>query len=122
MTDAESLPATPSLMLVLTRPRPGTTENEFNAWYDDIHVPELLAGIPGIAAVSRYRLNQTVPTAAGQDARPFLALYHLDGSPEDVMAALRQPGATQPALLLDPDTPPTVLMFDRIGRGVTARP
>jgi hypothetical protein len=55
------------LLLTLTEPPPGM-EEEFNAWYDDEHLPERL-GIPGFRSARRWK------AAAG---RAYLATYELD--------------------------------------------
>ncbi|MFQ3894817.1 hypothetical protein [Sphingobium sp. R-7] len=51
--------------LVLTNAEPGR-EEEFNRWYNDVHVPDLLR-IPGVVGVSRGRLGgtQTKPGPVG---------------------------------------------------------
>lgn len=71
-------------LTVLSNPRPGR-EQEFNQWYDEVHVPDLLK-VPGIAGVERFRLHALpgAPTAA----HGYLAVYELDGDPEAVLAAM----------------------------------
>jgi len=56
------------LLLTLTEPPPGM-EEEFNAWYDEEHLPERLA-IPGFRSARRWVAGRT-----------YLATYELD-SPE----------------------------------------
>ena len=53
------------LLLTLTEPPPGM-EEEFNAWYDDEHLPERLA-IPGFRSARRWVRG-----------RAYLATYELD--------------------------------------------
>ena len=53
------------LLLTLTEPPPGM-EEEFNAWYDDEHLPERLS-IPGFRSARRWILGKT-----------YLAAYELD--------------------------------------------
>lgn len=61
--------AHPILMAVWWTPATGT-EDDFNAWYTEEHIP-LLMGVPGWSAIERYRLTSgTGPT--------FLALHHLE--------------------------------------------
>lgn len=52
-------------------------EAEFNAWYDDVHVPELLALVDGLTAVTRYRGQD--PESPG--AEPvYYNVYEVAGS------------------------------------------
>ena len=55
------------LLLTLTEPPPGM-EEEFNAWYDEEHLPERLA-IPGFRSVRRWVSDRT-----------YLATYELDSA------------------------------------------
>jgi hypothetical protein len=61
------------LLLTLTEPPPGM-EEEFNAWYDEEHLPERLA-IPGFRSARRWVSDRT-----------YLATYELD-SPEVLQSA-----------------------------------
>jgi hypothetical protein len=51
-------------------------ESEFNAWYDEEHVPRLSA-VPGVLCARRY----TIRSAVSAGSQRYLALYHL-ASPE----------------------------------------
>jgi hypothetical protein len=58
-------------MIVLTRPVEGC-EDEYNSWYNDIHLTEVL-GTDGFIAAQRFKL------AGGPDApAPYLAIYELE--------------------------------------------
>jgi hypothetical protein len=50
-------------------------EDDFNAWYDEEHLPALLA-VPGTMSARRYRAS-----ADGEGVRRYVAIYHLE-SPE----------------------------------------
>jgi hypothetical protein len=58
--------------IVFTNATPGQ-EQEFNRWYDEIHLPEV-ASIPGIVGGRRLAL---AGPADGQDHR-YLAIYDLE--------------------------------------------
>ena len=81
--EAEQLPpgnrAAPAgaggLLLFAMSPAPGA-EAEFNAWYDEEHIPRLSA-VPGCVSARRFRIMSAV--SDGQ--QKYLALYHLT-SPE----------------------------------------
>jgi hypothetical protein len=66
------------LLLTMTEP-PGPMEEEFNAWYDDEHLPERLA-ITGFRSARRWVAN----VAAGEGK--YLATYELD-SPQVLTSA-----------------------------------
>ena len=71
-------------LVVLSNPREGR-EDEFNKWYDEVHLPDLLA-IPGVTAGARYRVHhlEGMPSPAYR----YLAIYELDGEPEAVLAEM----------------------------------
>ncbi len=56
------------LLLVYTRPVPGR-EDEYHAWYDGIHLAEVLT-VPGFVAARRFAVEpppafETAPTTSG---------------------------------------------------------
>jgi hypothetical protein len=57
----------PGMLLIAMNVRPEADE-EFNAWYDEEHVPRLKA-VPGVLSARRFR------TVVG--SRQYIALYHL---------------------------------------------
>jgi hypothetical protein len=66
------------LLLTLTEP-PASMEEEFNAWYDEEHLPERL-GIPGFRSARRWVAD------AAPGAGKYLATYELD-SPQILNSA-----------------------------------
>jgi len=66
-------------MIVLSRPVEGH-EEEYNDWYNNIHLPEVL-GTEGFVAAQRFKL------AGGPDApAPYLAIYEVES--DDYAASL----------------------------------
>jgi hypothetical protein len=61
--------STPDLINVITTDVVRGHEHEFNRWYDNVHVPEILA-CPGWASARRYRCVDGEPS--------FLAIYALE--------------------------------------------
>jgi hypothetical protein len=59
------------LLLYAMNVAPGA-EAEFNAWYDEEHVPRLSA-VPGVLAARRF----SITTAVSDGNQRYLALYHL---------------------------------------------
>lgn len=82
--------ADPNLFLVFSNPVSGR-EAEFNAWYDAVHVPEVLA-VPGVVAARRYEVApMETPELEGAPppeppAHGYLAVYELDRDANAVMA------------------------------------
>lgn len=68
--------------LVLTNAAPGR-EDEFDRWYSEQHVPDVLR-VPGVVSAQRFR---RVPkqSATGQQLWQYMALYECDASEPDVV-------------------------------------
>lgn len=80
------------LLLAWASPKGAETEAEFNAWYDDVHIPQVRAAVPSITAVHRYRTAAISAGAQpGQSPHLYLAVYELDSA--DVEAAAAALGA-----------------------------
>lgn len=61
------------------------TDDDFNAWYDGKHVPDLLA-VDGFVGATRYQ-RADLPPAAGQ--RTYMAVYDIrTDNLESVMAEM----------------------------------
>jgi hypothetical protein len=89
------------VMVVMTQPVPGK-EDEYNDWYSNVHIPELLK-IPGIAAAQRF---EAVPALSGQlPAQKYMALYEFDTDVDEALKAMREarsaPGAAPASPALD---------------------
>jgi hypothetical protein len=69
--------------LVMTNAAEGR-EDEFNDWYNYIHIPDLLK-IPGIAAARRYKLLPTQRNA--NQPWKYLCVYECDAERQDVLIA-----------------------------------
>jgi hypothetical protein len=68
-------------MIVYTTPVDGR-EDEYNAWYDDVHLPEFTA-LPGVINGRRFSVVA--------DGKPqYAAIYELSSHPDDVMAAMNE--------------------------------
>ena len=77
---------TTSLFVVHSNPVEGL-EAEFNDWYDNRHLDDILA-IPGFTRARRYKLSAAQFTPFEQFK--YLAMYEIEGDPADVMAALQK--------------------------------
>ncbi len=77
-------------LIVFTEPTPGR-EDEFNAWYDEVHLRDVLE-IPGFVAAQRFRLSEAQIDGAGEAAPArYVAIYEIDAeSVEPVLASLAE--------------------------------
>ncbi|HEY8523377.1 MAG TPA: hypothetical protein VIL48_00340 [Acidimicrobiales bacterium] len=107
MCDAEHL------MVVFTNAAAGR-EDEFNEWYDTVHIPEVTAAM-GITTVTRYEAGER-PDIDPRPAPPFryLALYDLG---DDPLGALTRLAQVRPTL-----TPSDALDEERVSLIYRKRP
>jgi hypothetical protein len=68
---------------VFSNPKPGQ-DAAYNAWYDDIHLPDVLA-VPGVRSAERYRISAPGPDAPKQS---YLAIYELTQDHPAVLAEM----------------------------------
>jgi hypothetical protein len=66
-------------LIVYTSPAEGR-EDEYNAWYDDVHLREFCA-LPGVINGRRFKV-------AGATGPQYAAFYELSAHPDEVMAAM----------------------------------
>ncbi|MEW2622482.1 hypothetical protein [Streptomyces sp. NPDC048106] len=57
------------ILYVASRPASADVEDEYNAWYDEVHLPEVCA-LPGFTEGRRY-------APVGEDG-PYVALYFME--------------------------------------------
>jgi hypothetical protein len=66
-------------VIVYTSPVVGR-EDEYNAWYDGIHLPEFCA-LPGVISGRRFKV--------AEEGKPrYAAIYELSAHPDEVFAAM----------------------------------
>ena len=85
-----------TIMAVFTNPASAEAEDEYNRWYDEVHVKELLT-VPGVLSASRYRLSDG-GHGETSDHR-YLAIYELDADPNTVLGRLASHTTPPPAAL-----------------------
>ena len=56
-------------LIVFNEPASAEVEQDYNAWYDGNHLPQILASVPTISGAKRYRIAQdrTPPSRARPD-------------------------------------------------------
>lgn len=101
-----------SVLIAYSSPSSSADEGAFNDWYENTHVGQVRAAVPGITVVSRYRVFD--PASASGVSR-YVAIYEIDS--DDVAAAaaaLGAAGATgkfDATTTMDVDVSPPVLVF-----------
>ena len=71
-------------LIVYTSPVDGR-EDDYNAWYDDVHLAEFSA-LPGVINGRRFKV-----AAADAATRPvYAAVYELSSHPDQVFAAMNE--------------------------------
>ena len=71
------------LFVVYSDCKPGTDE-EFNRWYDEVHIPDVLAVGP-IVSAQRYRVSESQNM---KQERRYLTIYEYEGDPQKALDAL----------------------------------
>jgi hypothetical protein len=66
-----------TILTVLTNPVGEGRDEEFNEWYDRVHVPDVLA-VDGFVAVTRYRVAATQARGTPSPGYRYLAVYEID--------------------------------------------
>lgn len=96
------------ILYVETRPLPGH-EEDYHQWYDETHVPEIVA-FDGFVSARRF--------APVDDGGPFIAMYEMDA--DDLEAAFARmieasrAGRTSSPEFVEFDPPPTVRVLREI--------
>lgn len=83
-----------ALLLAHVHPTDHAHEEEFNRWYDEVHLPQVVSAVDGIVGGSRYRYSDTqlLPPEAAP-AHSYITVYELDT--DDIATAIEQLKAAQ---------------------------
>ena len=98
--------------VVRSRPVDPAREDEFNDWYDGVHVPELLS-VPGFRSARRFRR-----VGSGDEGPEYLAVYEIEA--DDVAAPVAEwrrrssAGETTRTDALQVDPPPVVGLYEEL--------
>lgn len=76
-----------AVMLAFTSPVSNETEDDYNRWYSEKHIQDLVA-LPGVIAATRYKINHGVETLPGVSGpqQQYLAIYEIEGSTDEELA------------------------------------
>jgi hypothetical protein len=83
-----------TIQLIFSNPVEGR-DDEFNDWYDNVHVREVLA-IPGMVSAQRFDLCETeILREAGRTSHHrYLCMYEMEGDVDAIMAKIREAAAS----------------------------
>jgi len=94
------------------------SDTEFNQWYDEIHLGEVLA-IPGFVGAERLELSD-VQVAPEDRPHRYLAIYEIEGDPQAALDALLAASSTMNMSITLSDDAATSL-YTQITPRVTAK-
>jgi hypothetical protein len=94
-------------LIVTARPASPDALDDFNRWYDDIHIPEVLR-LPGFAGAQRYRTL---------DGESYVTMYDADdvAKAKAEMTEFQTSGAMTVPVGVSMDPPPTVVWVEELG-------
>lgn len=67
----------PQALLVVRTDVDPEHEQEFNRWYDEVHLREIV-NVPGVRSGRRYRLAEGDDVIPGEGVQRYLAVYELE--------------------------------------------
>jgi hypothetical protein len=106
-----------ALLLAYVQPASPADEAEFNRWYDDVHIPQLVDRVPGVVSARRFQYSDDQFEGAPVPANPYLTLYELDASDlADTIAEIGKAltdGSLELTTTLDAETSPAVMQVFR---------
>lgn len=79
------------IQVVFSNPVPGK-DDEFNDWYDNVHIPELLR-VPGMLSATRYALQEAAIYHVEGGAMPehkYMCVYEMEGDVDEIMGKIRK--------------------------------
>jgi hypothetical protein len=100
-------------LIVLTTPGKGR-EDEYNEWYQNTHLPEVVAQ-KGFKSAQRFRVNKAMSPG---HSWPYLAVYEIET--DDIDKIFGQAGgkvSPTPPGLMDPNQ--YVVIYEEFGKKVT---
>lgn len=94
-------------------------EDEFNSWYEKVHIPELFEYVSEISAATRYRGSD--PSSGTPAESLYYNVFEVDADePNDVLEKISSVAASGRFQLTDAMAPGwKVMILDRIAQRVT---
>jgi hypothetical protein len=107
------------ILIAFTSPASPEVEDEYNDWYNNVHVPDVVAA-PGLIRGTRYRVSdfqdgRFVDLAGGHQ---YMVLLEADGDPDAIQKELAErsaDGRIRPSSgLVAPEPPVVAVWFDQV--------
>jgi hypothetical protein len=99
-------------LIALTAPVSSEHEDEYNDWYQSIHLGQVVA-IDGIKSAQRFRL--AINMGEGE-ASPYLAIYDIETDDiEGVMREIASRAGTERMIMSEALAPPTAIVYEEFG-------
>jgi hypothetical protein len=105
-------------LLVFSSPRSVPDERDFDDWYDEVHIPQVVEVVPGVMSGKRFILSPTQLGAARVEApRRRLTIYQVEAgrvaeAVAGLGAALRDGSLQQSDLIDRASAPPEVVVYE----------
>jgi hypothetical protein len=61
---------------------------EFGRWWQTVHIPEVVANVPGVVTGQIFQLSAVQVGAKPTELRPYLAVYEIEGDPAEFISGL----------------------------------
>ena len=110
------------IQVVFSNPVVGK-EDEFNQWYDNVHIPELLT-VPGMLSATRYALHEAAIYHVEGAVAPehgYMCVYEMEGDVDAIMGKIQESVANGRVHMSDSlDLPSSRLSFWTRGKTFTA--
>ena len=108
---------TRATLAVYTNPSDPSRDEEFNSWYNEVHLPDVLA-VDGFVAATRYRVANAGIGGDGEPPHRYVALYEIES--DDPQATLNALVAASPTLsdVLQMDPIPVMMLFEQVSERI----
>lgn len=105
-----------AVMIVHANPTDASREAEFNQWYEENHIPDMVKAVDGVVSGRRYRYSdvQRVPAEAAP-AHRYITIYELDS--DDLSSVVEQMKTAQVHISDSMDlavSPPVLYFYDEV--------
>jgi hypothetical protein len=103
------------LVVVASSPSSPEMEDRYNAWYDDVHVPEVCS-LPGFGSGERFRVRGDGPAKGGHS---YVAIYSIEAddldTPVAALAARSAAGGFTMSDAFGTDPAPVLTVYEQLG-------
>jgi hypothetical protein len=105
-------------LVVFTTPIAGS-EEEFNDWYQNVHLRDVVA-VPGFTSAQRFRLAKSM---SAEEPLPYLAIYDVETDDiEGVIAGMKSRVGTEAMVISDAmNRKASAAIFEEFGPLVAAK-